>query len=72
MGPRFADDGTVYHYTISSNEGTDEVEFTLHNIEDGWNKLGSFHFPADTARISLSNRTNGKRVFADAVKWVQR
>jgi hypothetical protein len=71
-GPRFADDGTVYHHTISSNEGTDEVEFTLHNIEDGWNKLGSFHFPADSATISLSNKTNGRRVIADAVKWVQR
>jgi hypothetical protein len=71
-GPRFADDGTVYHYTISSNEGTDNVDFTLHNIEDGWNKLGSFHFPADSATISLTNRTNGRRVFADAVKWVQR
>jgi hypothetical protein len=72
MGPRFADDGTVYNYLISSNEGEDEIEFRLSNIEDGWNKLGAFHFPADTAKIELSNRTNGRRVFADAVKWVRR
>ncbi|MBL7110484.1 MAG: ABC transporter permease subunit [Bacteroidales bacterium] len=72
MGPSFADAGTVYNYTISSNEGVEEIEFPLRNIEDGWNKVGAFHFPADTAKIELSNKTNGKRVFADAVKWVRR
>jgi hypothetical protein len=71
-GPRFADDGTIYNYVISSNEGKDEVAFLLENIEDGWNKIGAFHFPADTAKIELSNSTNGSRVFADAVKWVRR
>jgi hypothetical protein len=71
-GPSFADEGYTYHYLISSNEGVDEVEFTLRNIEDGWNRVGAFHFPADSARIELSNRTNGQRVFADAVKWVKR
>ncbi len=71
-GPSFADESTVYNYTISSNEGIEEVEFPLRNTEDGWNKIGAFHFPADTAIIELSNKTNGRRVFADAVKWVQR
>jgi hypothetical protein len=71
-GLRFADERTVYHYTISSNEGREEVEFPLRNTEDGWNKIGAFHFPADTARIELSNETNGRRVIADAVKWVRR
>jgi hypothetical protein len=72
MGPSFADERTIYNYTISSNEGTEDVEFRLRNTEEGWNRVGAFHFPADTARIELSNITNGKRVFADAVKWVQR
>ncbi len=71
-GPPFADEGYDYHYIISSNEGSEEIEFKLENIEDGWNKLGAFHFPADTARIELSNRTDGRRIFADAVKWVRR
>jgi hypothetical protein len=71
-GPRFADEGTVYTYTISSNEGSEEVDFTLRNPEEGWNKIGAFHFPGDTARIELSNKTNGRRVIADAVKWVRK
>jgi hypothetical protein len=48
------------------------VIFVLDNIEDGWNRLGSFHFPADTASITLTNQTHGNRVIADAVKWVWR
>ncbi|MDT8432788.1 MAG: ABC transporter permease subunit [Bacteroidales bacterium] len=69
-GPEFADRGTVYHYTVASNEGTEEVEFALDRPEDGWNLLGTFHFPADTAEVTLTNNTNGSRVVADAVKWV--
>jgi ABC-type transport system involved in multi-copper enzyme maturation permease subunit len=71
-GPEFADKGTVYHYKVASNEGTEEVEFALDRPEDGWNLLGTFHFPADTATVTLTNSTNGSRVVADAVKWVLR
>ncbi|MDA3824020.1 MAG: hypothetical protein PF450_15605, partial [Bacteroidales bacterium] len=71
-GPELVDKGTNYLYTVSSNEGTEEVEFKIDRPEDGWNKLGTFHFPADTAKIELTNNTNGSRVIADAVKWEKR
>jgi len=71
MGPRLADQGTDYHYLVSSNEGSEEVTFVLDDPEAGWNRLGSFHFPADTAVVELSNQTGGRRVIADAVKWVR-
>ena len=69
-GPEFEDEGADYHYTLSSNEGTEEVVFILEDLEDGWNRLGSFHFPSDTVTISLTNQSGGFRVIADAVKWV--
>jgi ABC-type transport system involved in multi-copper enzyme maturation permease subunit len=72
FGPEFADKGTDYHYTISSSEGSESVVFELNDPEDGWNRLGSFHFPADSATVRLSNQTDGRRVIADAVKWVKR
>jgi hypothetical protein len=72
FGPEFADKGTDYRYIISSSEGTEEVLYELNNPEDGWNRLGSFHFPADSVSIRLSNQTDGRRVIADAVKWVRR
>jgi len=71
-GMSFPDRNTVYNYIISSNEGSEEVEFPLRNVEEGWNRVGAFHFPGDTAIIELSNKTNGRRVIADAVKWVIR
>jgi hypothetical protein len=71
MGPRLADQGTDYQYVVSSNEGSEEVIFILDDPEEGWNRLGSFHFPADTAVVELSNETGGRRVIADAVKWVR-
>jgi hypothetical protein len=72
FGPEFADKGTDYHYTISSSEGTENVVYELNDPEDGWNRLGSFHFPADSVSIRLSNETDGRRIIADAVKWVRR
>jgi hypothetical protein len=72
FGPEFADKGADYHYTISSSVGTEEVIYELNNPEDGWNRLGSFYFPADSVSIRLSNETDGRRVIADAVKWVRR
>lgn len=71
-GPSFADEGYVYKYLLSSNEGEEEIEFVLTNIVDGWNKLGRFHFPADSASIILTNDIEGRRVVADAVKWVRK
>lgn len=71
-GPQFADQGTKYPYVISSNEGSEELEFTLNRPEEGWNNMGTFHFPADTATVTLSNKTEGRRIFADAIKWVRR
>ncbi len=71
-GPQFADKGTDYNYTITSSEGSEKVSYELNNPEDGWNRLGSFHFPADSVSIRLTNETDGWRVIADAVKWVRR
>jgi hypothetical protein len=70
FGPEFADKGAKYLYLVSSNEGDEEVVLSLDMPEDGWNRLGTFHFPADSASITLSNDTNGTRIIADAVKWV--
>jgi hypothetical protein len=69
-GPSFGDEGADYNYTIASPAGSDEIKFILSNISEGWNKIGSFYFPADTASIQLSNLSSGNRVIADAVKWV--
>jgi len=42
----------------------------MEDAESGWNLLGSFYYSADTAKVELSNKNTGRRVFADAVRWV--
>ncbi len=69
--PKIADEGSSYNYTIISKNGKEHVEFVLENVTDGWNKIGSFDLPADTVTVELSNKTSGKRVVADAVKFVK-
>jgi hypothetical protein len=70
--PEFADKGTDYNYVISSSEGIENVSYELNDPEDGWNRLGSFLFPADSVSIRLTNETDGRRIIADAVKWVRK
>jgi ABC-type transport system involved in multi-copper enzyme maturation permease subunit len=72
-GPQFEDAGKEYQYFVYAGKEKEEIEFQLNNsTENGWNKLGSFFFPEGTAKIVLTNKTDARRVFADAVKWVKR
>lgn len=72
-GPRFADKDYTYPYQILTGEGLKDVPFALKNTENGWNRMGTFYFNADSTYIELSNNISGgnNRVFADAVKWVK-
>jgi len=60
-----------YHFVIHSDEGADEVELENSKAENGWNHLGTFYFSTDTALVELSNKYEGRIVFADAVKIVE-
>ncbi|NIA32100.1 MAG: hypothetical protein GWP06_19600 [Actinobacteria bacterium] len=40
--------------------------------EEGWTFLGTFYMSAGDAKIELTNKSNGRTVIADAVKWVKR
>ncbi|MFB6319510.1 hypothetical protein [Saccharicrinis sp. FJH54] len=72
-GPQFEEAGKEYQYFVYAGQDKEEVEFQMNNsTENGWNKLGSFFFPEGTAKIVLTNKTDARRVFADAVKWVKR
>lgn len=59
------------HYTIYHDEGADEVTLEYENAEPGWNMLGRYYISSDSAKIELSNKSTGKMVIGDAVKWVK-
>lgn len=59
------------HYTIYHDEGSDEITVDYENADGGWNNLGRYYLSPDTAKVTLSNKTSGKIVIGDAVKWVK-
>lgn len=59
-----------YNFVVYHDNGMEKINKSSENAENGWNYLGTFYFSSDTARVELTNKTNGDIVFADAVKWV--
>jgi hypothetical protein len=60
-----------YHFTVVHSEGKEDVTIALKTAETGWNKLGTFYYAEDTARVTMNNKNTGRTVVADAVKWVK-
>ena len=71
---RGGDDGGnkgEYHFIIHGDEGAQESIIDSQNAEAGWNHLGTFNFTTDTALVELSNKSELRMIFADAVKLVE-
>ncbi|HEX2394783.1 MAG TPA: hypothetical protein VHI78_05515 [Bacteroidales bacterium] len=59
-----------YSLTVYHDQGADKINHGTENNDPGWNYLGTWYISSDTARVDVSNKTNGELIFADAVKWV--
>ncbi len=60
-----------FHYRIFHENGVEDISLDYENTENGWNKLGTYYLPADTAKVVLSNLSSGRAVIGDAIKWVR-
>lgn len=60
-----------YHFLIHGDEGAQDITIDNDNVEAGWNHLGSFSFTTDTALVELTNKSELRMIFADAVKVVE-
>jgi hypothetical protein len=60
-----------YHYIIHNGDGTDNIKYNITNAEPGWNYLGSYYFNKTGGSVSLTDKCDLWRVYADAVKWVK-
>jgi hypothetical protein len=69
-GERPRDSGQ-YHFRIHHDEGVDEVLFDRATAEGGWNFLGRYYLSGDSATVELTNKSDARVIFADAVKWVK-
>jgi len=65
------EDKGEYNFTIYADDGPENAALGAQNADEGWNHLGSFYFQPDTAKIVLSNNSQLRFIFADAVKLVE-
>ena len=59
-----------YNFTVFYDGGIEKVNLPDSEIENGWNYIGTYYFTPGNATVELSNKSVGRMVFADAVKWV--
>lgn len=72
--PPAANEESAYrdmHYKIYHDQGVEEITVDYENAEGGWNNLGRYYLSGDSARVELTNQSQGKVVIGDAVKWVR-
>jgi len=60
-----------YHFTVYANDGKEDAALDGQSADEGWNNLGSYYFSSDTALIELTNKSQLRMIFADAVKLVE-
>ena len=61
-----------FHYKVYHDDGVENVILDVNSAEQGWNFMGTFYMSSGTAKVELSNESNGAIVIADAIKWVRR
>ena len=61
-----------FHFIVHHDDGTDEITLDLSNAEGGWILLGSFYLSEGDAKVELSDKSRGRIVYADAVRWTER
>ena len=59
-----------YEMWMRSAAGDRPIEFDGSAAAPGWNKLGVFEMDGGRVGVVVSNRTNGRIVIADAVRWL--
>lgn len=60
-----------YVFNVFHDDGIEEAVMELKNSENGWNFLGTYFISSDTARVEMSNDSEGRMVTADAIKWIK-
>ncbi len=60
-----------YRFNVFQDEGIEEAIIELQNSKKGWNFLGTYFLSSDTAKVEMSNESEGRMVVADAIKWVK-
>ncbi|MYA17739.1 MAG: hypothetical protein F4Z28_13745 [Gammaproteobacteria bacterium] len=69
-GPQ--DEQGMVHVEVVAGQTKETVDFDVDEAETGWNEIDVFDLPAGTVTVSVSNKTSGATVVADAIRWDRR
>lgn len=58
------------HYKVYHDDGVEEIVLDWETADPGWNRLGTYYLSPDTVKVELNNKTEGRVVIGDAIKWV--
>ena len=58
------------YFLVSFEGGSEEVVVDIRNAPSGWNLIGNFRLAAGLNKVELTDKSEGRYVLADAVKWV--
>jgi hypothetical protein len=61
-----------FTFTVYHDDGKEEIVIDFETADPGWNKLGSYYLSPDTVMVELNNKSTGRVVVGDAIKWVKR
>ena len=60
------------HFLVYHEDGVEDLQVDLQEAEEGWNYLGTYRLAAGPAHVEMTDKTGGRSVVADAVKWVEK
>lgn len=61
-----------FHLKVKHDDGVDEVEMNIGESEAGWYYVGSYYFSGGQTTVELSDKSDGRVVYADAVRFVKK
>ena len=61
-----------YNFELKTADGVEKISVDLSKVDKGWFLIGSFFYLKGKTSIVLSDKTKGKLILADAVKWVKK
>jgi hypothetical protein len=70
-GPQADERFKDMHYKVYHDDGVEEITLDYPTAEGGWNMLGRYYLSPDSAKVVLTNLSEGKIVIGDAIRWVK-
>jgi hypothetical protein len=58
-----------FNFMIYHDDGVDETVLSAGETKDEWTYLGTYYLSKGVAKVELSDKSKGRVVYADAVKW---